>query len=32
VSIMVTAALIGAYHPSEKHPKINSDLLGRALT
>jgi hypothetical protein len=29
---MVTAALIGAYHPSEKHPKINSDLLRSALT
>jgi hypothetical protein len=32
VSIMVTAALIGSYHPSDKHPKTNSDLLGRALT
>jgi hypothetical protein len=32
VSIMVTAALVGAYHPSEKHPKIKSDLLRSALT
>ncbi|MDV4158205.1 MULTISPECIES: hypothetical protein [Rhizobium] len=32
VSIMVTAALAGAYHPSEKHPKIKSELLRSALT
>ncbi|AHG47911.1 hypothetical protein RLEG12_19285 [Rhizobium leguminosarum bv. trifolii CB782] len=32
VCLMVTAALVGAYHPSEKHPKINSDLLRSALT
>ncbi|WP_456188993.1 hypothetical protein [Rhizobium sp. Z1P35] len=31
-AVMVTAALIGACHPSEKHPKTSSDLLGRALT
>jgi len=32
VSIMVAAAIVRAYHPSEKHPKVTSDLLRSSLT